>query len=239
MASSYLRHGHSSGPTTRPRQHSGLLYTMHLHGHGCNHIPSRVPARLSPTRSTGGHPLYTDRPPSTGTASVTGPSSAQADSDPKTSLSRLIGADLELVKDADSDQITPTYLLDANGYKVRVGPSGFPKDRRTGASSASLTMLYLDTTTSASSPMEGTTTSASSPVEGTTTSASSPVEGTWCESHIMAPAVCILNPSNGTHNCRPGWRTCLGSTHSGSVLLYTCACLKSCRAAPKKAQVLC
>ena len=28
-------------------------------------------------------------------------------------------------------------------------------------------------------------------------------QGTWCESHIMAPAVCILNPSNGTHNCRP------------------------------------
>ena len=34
------------------------------------------------------------------------------------------------------------------------------------------------------------------------------VEGTWCESHTMAPAVCISNPSNGTHNCRPGWRTC-------------------------------
>ena len=98
---SYLRHGHSSGPTTRPRQHSGLLYTMHLHGHGCNHIPSRVPARLRPTRTTVGQPLYTVRPPSTGTApvytvrppstgtaSVTGPSSAQADSDPKTSLSR-------------------------------------------------------------------------------------------------------------------------------------------------------
>ena len=135
---SYLRHGHSSGPTTRPRQHSGLLYTMHLHGHGCNHIPSRVPARLRPTRTTVGQPLYTVRPPSTGTApvytvrppstgtaSVTGPSSAQADSDPKTSLSRLIGADLELVKGADSDQITPTYLLEANGYKVRVGP--YPK----------------------------------------------------------------------------------------------------------------
>jgi hypothetical protein len=29
-------------------------------------------------------------------------------------------------------------------------------------------------------------------------------QGTWCESHIMAPAVCILNPSNGAHNCRPG-----------------------------------
>ena len=135
---SYLRHGHSSGPTTRPRQHSGLLYTMHLHGHGCNHIPSRVPARLRPTRTTVGQPLYTVRPPSTGTASVytvrppstgtasvTGHSSAQADSDPKTSLSRLIGADLKLVKGADSDQITPTYLLDANGYNVRVGP--YPK----------------------------------------------------------------------------------------------------------------
>ena len=71
----------------------------------------------------------------------------------------------------------------------------------------------------------------------TTTSASSPVEGTWCESHIMAPAVCILNPSNGTHNCRPGWRTCLGSTPSRSVRLYACACLKSCQAAPKKSQV--
>ena len=40
-----------------------------------------------------------------------GPSSAQADSDPKTSLSRLTGADLELVKGADSDQITLTSLL--------------------------------------------------------------------------------------------------------------------------------
>ena len=97
-------------------------------------------------------------------------------------------------------------------------------------------MLYLDTTTSASSPVEGTTTSASSPVEGTTTSASSPVEGTWCESHIMAPAVCILNPSNGTHNCRPGWRTCLGSTPSGSVPLYACACPKP-PGRTKKAQV--
>ena len=63
------------------------------------------------------------------------------------------GADMELVNGADSDQITPTYLLDANGYNVRVGP--FPKDRRTGASSASPTMLYNDTTTSASSPVEG------------------------------------------------------------------------------------
>ena len=35
------------------------------------------------------------------------------------------GADLELVNGADSDQITPTYLLDANGYNVRVGP--YPK----------------------------------------------------------------------------------------------------------------
>ena len=69
---------------------SGHLYSMHLHGHGCNHIPSRVPARLRPTRTTGGQPLYTDRPPSTGTASETGPGSAQADSDPKTSLSRLL-----------------------------------------------------------------------------------------------------------------------------------------------------
>ena len=42
----------------------------------------------------------------------------------------------------------------------------------------------------------------------TTTRASSHVEGTWCEAHTMAPAVCILNPSNGTHNCRPGRRTC-------------------------------
>ena len=60
---------------------------------------------------------------------------------------------MELVNGADSDQITPTYLLDANGYNVRVGP--FPKDRRTGASSASPTMPYNDTTTSASSPVEG------------------------------------------------------------------------------------
>ncbi len=30
------------------------------------------------------------------------------------------------------------------------------------------------------------------------------MEGTWCESHTMALAVCILNPSNGTHSCRPG-----------------------------------
>ena len=122
------------------------------------------------------------------------------------------GADMELVNGADSDQITPTYLLDANGYNVRVGP--FPKDRRTGASSASPTMPYFDTTTSASSP----------------------VEGPGCESHIMAPAVCILNPSNGTHNCRPGWRTCLGSTPSGSVPLYACACPKP-PSRTKKAQV--
>ena len=50
-----------------------------------------------------------------------------------------------------------------------------------------------------------------SPAGGTTsasTSASSPVEGTWCESHTMAPAVCIMKPSNDIHNCRPGWRTC-------------------------------
>jgi hypothetical protein len=31
-----------------------------------------------------------------------------------------------------------------------------------------------------------------------------PAQGTWCESHTMAPAVCILNPFNGTHTCRPG-----------------------------------
>ena len=69
---------------------------------------------------------------------------------------------------------------------------------------ASPTMLHLDTTTSASSPVEGTWCE----VLDTTTSASSPVEGAWRESHTMAPAVCISNPSNGTHNCRPKWRTC-------------------------------
>jgi hypothetical protein len=44
------------------------------------------------------------------------------------------------------------------------------------------------------------------------------VEGTWCESHIMASAVCISNPSNGIHNhrnCRPGWRTCSRWESSG------------------------
>ena len=75
------------GPDTLPAQRPGHCNTQASFT-PCNHIPSRVPARLSPTRSTGGHPLYTDRPPSTGTASVTGPGSAQADSDPKTSLSR-------------------------------------------------------------------------------------------------------------------------------------------------------
>ena len=52
------------------------------------------------------------------------------------------------------------------------------------------------------------------------------VEGPWCESHIMAPAVFILNPSNGIHNhrnCRPGWRTSLGSIPIGSALLCACA----------------
>ena len=49
----------------------------------------------------------------------------------------------------------------------------------------------------------------------------------------MAPAVCILNPSNGTHNCRPGWRTWLGPTPSVSVLLYACAC-PILRAAPRR-----
>ena len=115
--------------------------------------------------------------------------------------------DLELVNGADSDQ---THL--PPGCQWLQCPSRtLSKDRRTGASSASPTMPYLDTTTSASSP----------------------VEGPGCESHIMAPAVCILNPSNGTHNCRPGWRTCLGSTPSGSVPLYACACLNL-RAAPRR-----
>ena len=91
-----------------------LCTSRHGHGHGRNLIPSHVPARLRPTRTTGGltsparlrlitptgslhgpgpavscprqgRPLYTNRPPSTGTALVMGPSPAQADSDPKTS----------------------------------------------------------------------------------------------------------------------------------------------------------
>ena len=80
---------------------------------------------------------------------------------------------------------------------------------------ASPTMLYLDTTTSASSP----------------------VEGAWCESHTMAPAVCILNPSNGTHNCRPGWRTCWVRLPSAAYRSTHTLAYEPSRAAPMKAQV--
>ena len=121
------------------------------------------------------------------------------------------GADMELVNGADSDQITPTYLLDANGYNVRVGP--FPK---TGEQVPVPQVLRCPTMTPRRAP-----------------------RAPWKAqdvSHIMAPAVCISNPSNGTHNCRPGWRTCLGSTPSGSVPLYACACPKP-PGRTKKAQV--
>ena len=80
---------------------------------------------------------------------------------------------------------------------------------------ASPTMLYLDTTTSASSP----------------------VEGTWCESHTMAPAVCISNPSNGTHNCRPGWRTCWVRLPTAAYRSTHALAYEPSRAAPMKAQV--
>jgi len=119
------------------------------------------------------------------------------------------GADMELVNGADSDQITPTYLLDANGYNVRVGP--YPK---TGEQVPVPQVLRCPTMTPRRAP-----------------------RAPWKAqdvSHIMAPAVCISNPSNGTHNCRPGWRTCLGSTPSGSVPLYACACPKILRAAPRR-----
>ena len=45
----------------------------------------------------------------------------------------------------------------------------------------------------------------------TTTKSSSPSGKAHAVSqtpNTMAPAVCILKPPNGTHNCRPGWRTC-------------------------------
>ena len=71
----------------------------------------------------------------------------------------------------------------------------------------------------------------------TTTSASSPVEGTWCESHTMAPAVCILNPSNGTHNCRPGWRTCWVRLPMAAYRSTHALANEPSRAAPMKAQV--
>ena len=211
---SYLRHGHSSGPTTRPRQHSGLLYTMHLHGHGCNHIPSRVPARLRPTRTTVGQPLYTVRPPSTGTApvytvrppstgtaSVTGPSSAQADSDPKTSLSRPLALTWNW-----STVLTLIRSHPPTSWMPMVTTSESDPFQKTGEQVPVPQVLRCPTMTPRRAP-----------------------RAPWKAqdvSHIMAPAVCILNPSNGTHNCRPGWRTCLGSTPSGSVLLYACACPK-------------
>ena len=209
-AASYPRHSHSSGPTTRSRRHSAHLYTVHLHGHGRYHIPFRVLARLRPTRTTGGHlPLYTIRPPSTGTALVMGPSPAQADPDPKTSLSRPSGVDLELV--TVLTQITPHLSPKCQSLQR---PGG-TLSRRQVPVPASPMMLHLDTTTSASSP----------------------VEGTWCESHTMAPAVCISNPSNGTHNCRPGWRTCWVRLPSAAYRSTHTLAYEPSRAAPMKAQV--
>ena len=99
---------------------------------------------------------------------------------------------------------------------------------------ASPMMLHLDTTTSASSPVEGTWCE----VLDTTTSASSPVEGAWRESHTMAPAVCISNPSNGTHNCRPGWRTCWVRPPSAAYRSTHTLAYEPSRAAPMKAQVV-
>ena len=98
---------------------------------------------------------------------------------------------------------------------------------------ASPTMLYLDTTTSASSPVEDTWCEHLD----TTTSASSPVEGAWCESHTMAPAVCISNPSNGTHNCRPGWRTCWVRLPTAAYRSTHALAYEPSRAAPMKAHV--
>ncbi len=52
------------------------------------------------------------------------------------------------------------------------------------------------------------------------------MEGTGCESHTMASAVCISNPSNGIHkpSSLPSWmEDLLGSTPTGSALLYACA----------------
>jgi hypothetical protein len=200
----------SHGPDTLPAQRPGHCNTQASFT-PCNHIPSRVPARLSPTRSTGGHPLYTDRPPSTGTASVTGPGSAQADSDPKTSLSRPPALTwnwstvLTLIRSHPPTSRMPMVTMS------EIGP--YPK---TGEQVPVPQVLRCSTMTPRRAP-----------------------RAPWKAqdvSHIMAPAVCILNPSNGTHNCRPGWRTCLGSTPSGSALLYACARPKP-PSRTKKAQV--
>ena len=233
-----------------------LCTSRHGHGHGRNLIPSHVPARLRPTRTTGGltsparlrlitptgslhgpgpavscprqgRPLYTNRPPSTGTALVMGPSPAQADPDPKTSLSRPSGVDLELV--TVLTQITPHLSPKCQSLQR---PGG-TLSRRQVPVPASPTMLHLDTTTSASSPVEGTLCE----IFDTTTSASSSVEGAWCESHTMAPDVCILNPSNGTHNCRPGWRTCWVRLPSAAYRSTHTLAYEPSRAAPMKAQV--
>ena len=200
------------GPDTLPAQRPGHCNTQASFT-PCNHIPSRVPARLSPTRSTGGHLLYTDRPPSTGTASVTGPGSAQADWDPKTSLSRPLALTWNW-----STVLTLIRSHPPTSRMPMVTTSESDPFQKTGEQVPVPQVLRCPTTTPRRAP-----------------------RAPWKAqdvSHIMAPAVCISNPSNGTHNCRPGWRTCLGSTPSGSVRLYACACLKSCRAAPKKAQVL-
>jgi hypothetical protein len=212
---SYLRHGHSSGPTTRPRQHSGLLYTMHLHGHGCNHIPSRVPARLRPTRTTVGQPLYTVRPPSTGTASVTGPGSAQADWDPKTSLSRPLALTWNW-----STVLTPIGSHPPTSWMPMVTTSELDPFQKTGEQVPVPQVLRCPTTTPRRAP-----------------------RAPWKAqdvSHIMAPAVCISNPSNGTHNCQPGWRTCLDSTMDviiqppAAAYRSTPALAQNLRAAPRR-----
>ena len=200
----------SHGPDTLPAQRPGHCNTQASFT-PCNHIPSRVPARLSPTRSTGGHLLYTDRPPSTGTASVTGPGSAQADSDPKTSLSRPLALTWNW-----STVLTPIGSHPPTSWMPMVTTSESDPFQKTGEQVPVPQVLRCPTMTPRRAP-----------------------RAPWKAqdvSHIMAPAVCILNPSNGTHNCRPGWRTCLGSTPSGSVPLYACACPKP-PSRTKKAQV--
>jgi hypothetical protein len=71
------------------------------------------------------------------------------------------------------------------------------------------------------------------------------VEGTWCDSHIMKPAVCILNPLYDAHaaSC---WRTLLSSNPIGSasprVRARACTCMMTfssllLRAAPEGASL--
>ena len=201
----------SHGPDTLPAQRPGHCNTQASFT-PCNHIPSRVPARLSPTRSTGGHPLYTDRPPSTGTASVTGPGSAQADSDPKTSLSRPLALTWNW-----STVLTLIRSHPPTSWMPMVTTSESDPFQKTGEQVPVPQVLRCPTMTPRRAP-----------------------RAPWKAqdvSHIMAPAVCILNPSNGTHNCRPGWRTCWVRLPTAAYRSTHALAYEPSRAAPMKAQV--